>query len=153
MIKVHNGQVKPIQLILSRLFLAMKQIAEEEAKQIITKVVVGIPFKASNMHRIEMLEAAAIAGLDCIKLVEDPVAAVIGSSLDDASSEYAKPPILKAGSHEWQMVIDINARHCAMTVLECVDEQPTVRSHIESDLISGHVIDELLMEMFFRDFK
>ena len=115
--------------------------------------MVGIPFKASNIHKIEMLEAAAIAGLDCIKLVEDPVAAILGSTLDGPSSEYAMPPALKANSHEWQMVIDINARHCAMTVLEYIDDQPNIRSHIESDLISGRLIDELLMDMFFRDFK
>ncbi|TDL17456.1 heat shock protein 70 [Rickenella mellea] len=89
--KVINSEGKPVihvqdrgetkeftpEEILSMILVKMKGIAESYLGHIVTEAVVTVPANFNNMQRQATKDAAVIAGLDVIRIIDEPTAASI----------------------------------------------------------------------------
>lgn len=81
-IKVDNDKImSPVELS-AQILKQLKAAAEQEINCEITKAVITVPAYFDDAARAATKDAATIAGLDVLRLINEPTAAVIAYSLD-----------------------------------------------------------------------
>lgn len=135
-IRLHNGQCKSMAEIMSRLILDKKLQAEQWAGEKITKATLSVPYNATTIMYVTMLEAAAIAGIDCVRLVTEPIAAIMGTAIgEEFYKKFAK-------REHFSLVFDLSAERLAVSVVHVCNAIPTVKSYVEDRTIGGRFLDE-----------
>lgn len=67
------------------LLLELKYMAEEYLKRPITKAVISVPAYFNDSQRQATKDAALIAGLECVRIINEPTAAALAYGLEKAS--------------------------------------------------------------------
>merc|ERR1712137_1339298 len=65
----------------------MKEIAESYVGQTVTDAVITVPAYFNDSQRQATKDAAAIAGLNCLRIINEPTAAAIAYGLDKKAGE------------------------------------------------------------------
>merc|ERR1711865_409522 len=68
----------------------MKEIAEKDLGRTITKAVVTVPAYFNDAQRKATQAAGTIAGLEVLRIINEPTAAALGYGLDQAESGNGK---------------------------------------------------------------
>lgn len=71
--------------ISSIILLELKNMAEEYLKKPVSKAVITVPAYFNDSQRQATKDAATIAGLDCIRIINEPTAAALAYGLEKAS--------------------------------------------------------------------
>ena len=144
----YKGEVRVFcaEEILAMILGRMKDIAEAYLEQTVTDVVITIPAFFNYFHRQATRDAAAIAGLNCIRIVIEPFAAAISYGFDRRIPMGTEP------DHA-VLIFDLGAGCLNIAVVTIEDNIFDVKSVSSLSDIGGNEFDKRLVDHFAQEFK
>jgi len=120
----------------------MKQIAEEYLGETVTDAVITVPAYFNDASRQATKDAGAIAGLNVLRIINEPTAAAIAYGLDKV-----------AGKEEKVMIVDIGGGTADFSILSIEDGIFEVIATSGDGHTGGEDIDNKIVEHFVQEFK
>ena len=120
----------------------MKQTAEAHLGCDVTKAVVTVPAYFNDAQRAATKDAGVIAGLDIIRIINEPTAAAIAYGLDKVSSEEKNV-----------LVFDLGGGTFDVSLLSVTDGVFEVLSTNGDTHLGGEDFDQRVMEYFVKVIK
>lgn len=132
----HNGEKKDFapQEISAMLLTKMKEIAEAKLGKTITKAVITVPAYFNDAQRNATKEAGTIAGLDVLRIIDEPAAAAIAYGLN--SKETNKKVL----------VFHLGGRTCAATIFSITGGILSVKAMASDIHLGGEDFDNTILE-------
>ncbi|GAB2301092.1 hypothetical protein Dimus_035123 [Dionaea muscipula] len=132
--------------VLGMLLWHLKQIAEKSMELVVSDCVIGIPSYFTDLQRRHYLDAAIIAGLNPLRLMNDTTAIAIGYGV--SKSNYPS----SGGGHR---VVFVDIGHSDMQVAVALFEpgQMKILSHAWDSNLGGRDFNEVLFQHFAAQFK
>src|SRR6201991_466086 len=118
----------------------LKQAAEEYLGQSVTKAVITVPAYFNDAQRQATKEAGKIAGLEVMRIVNEPTAAALAYGLDKKKDETIA-------------VFDFGGGTFDVSILEVGEGVVEVKSTNGDTHLGGDDIDERLIEWIIDEFK
>ena len=140
----YKGEEKVFQPeeISSMVLIKMKEIAESYLGTTITDAVITVPAYFNDAQRQATKDAGTIAGLNVLRIINEPTAAAIAYGLD------------KKGQGERNILIyDLGGGTFDVTIMTIEDGIFEVKSTAGDTHLGGEDFDRRLMEHFMQDFK
>ena len=122
----------------------LKEDAEKYLEEEIKDVVITVPAYFNNTQRYETIEAAKIAGLNVIQIINEPTAAAIAYGLQQPSQNKNKKNIC---------VFDFGGGTFDVTILEIKNKTFSVKASEGDSHLGGTDIDNLLVKHCINEFK
>ena len=122
----------------------VKQMATDYLKQKITKCVITIPAMFNDGQRQATKDAAKIAGLECIRIINEPTAAALAYGLLKKSKDNSKKTV---------MVYDFGGGTLDVSLLDIENGIFEVLSSCGNTRIGGSDFDNRLMDYSITKFK
>lgn len=119
---------------------AIKQFAEEYIGEEVTQAVITVPAYFNDAQRQATKDAGKIAGLDVLRIVNEPTAAALAYGLDKK----------KAGKIA---VYDLGGGTFDISILELSEGVYQVRSTSGDTMLGGDDFDRTIMNWIIEDFK
>jgi molecular chaperone DnaK len=135
-----NGKELTPQEISSKVLLKMKQTAEDYTGEKISKAIITVPAYFSNSQRQATKDAAEIAGLEVLRLINEPTAAALAYGLDKKKSGKI-------------FVTDIGGGTTDFSCLDISDGVVEVLSTSGDAHLAGDNLDEVLVDYLLKTFK
>ena len=128
--------------ISSMVLTKMKEIAEAYLGSKVTDAVITVPAYFNDAQRQATKDAGTIAGLNVMRIINEPTAAAIAYGLD------------KKGNGEKNILIyDLGGGTFDVTIMTIEDGIFEVKSTAGDTHLGGEDFDRRLMEHFIQDFK
>src|ERR1700754_941044 len=118
----------------------LKQAAEEYLGQTVTKAVITVPAYFNDAQRQATKEAGKIAGLEVMRIVNEPTAAALAYGLDKKKDETIA-------------VFDFGGGTFDVSILEVGEGVVEVKSTNGDTHLGGDDIDERLIEWIITEFR
>ena len=128
--------------ISAMLLSKMKQIAKDFLNHEVTNAVITVPTYFNNSQRQATIDAAKIAGLNVLRIINEPVAAAIAYRLYN-QSDYEK----------YILVFDLGGGTCDASILYLDDDIIKVKSTAGDNHLGGQDFDNRLVEYCIKEFK
>ena len=121
----------------------MKEIAEAYLGEVVTDAVVTVPAYFNDSQRQATKDAGTIAGLNILRIINEPTAAAIAYGLDKQSDKGEKNVLIfDCGGGTFDVSI--------LTIDDCIFE---VKATAGDTHLGGEDFDTLLVEYFMEEFK
>ena len=120
----------------------MKTIAETYLGGEVKKCVVTVPAKFNDSQRQATKDACTIAGMECLRIINEPTAAAIAYGLDNKSS-----------SEKNVLIYDCGGGTFDVTLLTIEDGIFEVKATGGDSHLGGEDLDDRLVKHFVQDFK
>jgi molecular chaperone DnaK len=123
--------------------MVLRKLADDASKKLgerVTKAVITVPAYFNNAQREATANAGKIAGLEVLRIVNEPTAAALAYGLD------------KKG-HETVLVFDLGGGTFDVTVLEIGDGVFEVKSTAGDTHLGGSDMDHLLVNYIAEEYK
>ncbi len=120
----------------------MKEIAEAYLGEPVTKAVVTVPARFSDSQRQATKDAAAIAGLEVLRIINEPTAAALAYGLDRAGTEEQNV-----------MIFDCGGGTHDVTLLSIDGGIIEVKATGGDPHLGGEDIDNRMVEYFAKEFQ
>jgi len=127
--------------ISSMILIKMKETAEAYLGEDITDAVVTVPAYFNDGQRQATKDAGAIAGLNVLRIINEPTAAAIAYGLDNESKEQNV------------LIFDLGGGTFDVSLLNIDDGIFEVRSTAGDTHLGGEDFDHLMMQHFMAEFK
>ena len=137
--KVYGKDYTPEE-ISAQILRKIKTDAETYLGESVDKAVITVPAYFNDNQRQATKDAGTIAGLDVVRIINEPTAAALAYGLD------------KVGEHKL-MVFDLGGGTLDVTVMEIGEGVFEVRSTSGDTQLGGRDMDERLMEYVLERFK
>jgi len=118
----------------------MKETAEGFLGRTVTKAVVTVPAYFNDSQRQATKDAGSIAGLDVLRIINEPTAAALAYGLDKADGKTI-------------VVFDLGGGTFDVSVLEIQGGVFEVKATNGDTMLGGEDFDEELLEYLMNDFK
>jgi len=128
--------------ISSMVLIKMKEIAEAYLGHVVTEAVVTVPAYFNDSQRQATKDAGVIAGLNILRIINEPTAAAIAYGLDKKSTAERNILIFDCGGGTF----DVSILNIEDTIFE-------VRATAGDTHLGGEDFDTLLVEYFVDEFK
>ena len=128
--------------ISAMLLSKMKQIAKDFLNHEVTNAVITVPTYFNDSQRKATINAARIAGLNVLRIINEPVAAAIAYRLYN-QSDYEK----------YILVFDLGGGTCDASILYLDDDIIKVKSTAGDNHLGGQDFDNRLVEYCIKEFK
>ncbi len=138
--KVHGKEYTP-QHISAYILQKIKRDAEEFLGQKIEKVVITVPAYFNDDQRQATKDAGTIAGLEVVRIINEPTAASLAYGLDKQDKELTI------------LVFDFGGGTLDVTVMEFGDGVFEVKSTSGDTQLGGTDMDQLLIDFIISEFK
>ncbi len=138
--KIRGKEYTP-QQISAFILQKIKRDTEEFLGEKVSKAVITVPAYFDDNQRTATKDAGKIAGLDVVRLVNEPTAAAMAYGID------------KKGEDHRIMVFDFGAGTLDVTIMEYGDGTFNVLSTSGDTQLGGSDMDEALMKHVIDDFK
>lgn len=136
-----------VEQITAMLFTKLKETAESSLKIKVTDCVISVPAYFTNTERVALLNAAGIAGLNVLRLMNETTAAALcyGIYKQDLPAPEEKP----------RNVIFIDMGHSALQVSAVAFHKGKLKmlACVGDHSLGGRVVDEKLADHFSAEFK
>jgi len=138
-VKVHDEKYSPSQ-IGSMVLTKMKETAEGFLGHGVKQAVVTVPAYFNDSQRQATKDAAKIAGLDCLRIINEPTAAALAYGLDKADGKVIA-------------VYDLGGGTFDVSILEISGGVFEVKATNGDTLLGGEDFDEELLRHLVQEFK
>ncbi|MBU6233171.1 MAG: molecular chaperone DnaK [Acidobacteria bacterium] len=129
------------QEISARVLMKLKRDAEAYLGEPVTQAVITVPAYFDDAQRTATKEAGQIAGLEVLRIVNEPTAAALAYGLDKGSAEQTI------------LVFDLGGGTFDVSVLEIADGVFEVKSTAGDTHLGGDDWDEAIMQWLIKSFK
>jgi len=133
------GKKAPAQ-ISAEVLRALKEAAEAHLGQPATQAVITVPAYFNDAQRQATKDAATIAGLDALRIINEPTAAALAYGLDKTASKTIA-------------VYDLGGGTFDITILEIDDGLFEVKATNGDTLLGGEDFDDRLMHYLLDEFR
>ena len=142
----YKGQEKQFcaEEISSAVLTKMREIAEAYLRSPVKNVVVTVPAYYNDSQRKATIDAGAIAGLNVIRILNEPTAAAIAYGLDKRSNYDGKRNIL---------VFDLGGGTFDVTILTIKGDVFDVKATAGNTHLGGEDFDNRMVSYFVEEFK
>ena len=135
--------------VLAMLLGELQRIAQNEHGSKVPDCVISVPCYFTDVQRHAVMDAAAIAGLKCLRLMNDMTAVALGygiykSDLPDANEE-TKP--LRVA------FVDVGHSDMQVAIVEYCKGKMKVLGHAYDAKLGGRDFDDCLVKYFAEEFK
>lgn len=133
---------------LTAMFLTkVKATATAELKLPVSDIVISCPAWFTDSQRRAMLDAAEVAGLKCLRLINDTTAVALGYGITklDLPGPEEKPRRVA--------FVDIGHSNYTCSVVEFRKGELAVKSTVSDRHFGGRTIDKALVDHFQKEFK
>jgi len=120
----------------------MKEIAESKLGKTVKKAVVTVPAYFNDAQRNATKDAGIIAGLDVLRIINEPTAAAIAYGLDSKTTEEKNV-----------LIFDLGGGTFDVSLLTIAGGIFTVKATAGDTHLGGEDFDHRLLEHFKEDFK
>jgi molecular chaperone DnaK len=138
-IKASNQELAPPQ-ISAMILQKLKQAAEDYLGQPVTKAVITVPAYFNDAQRQATKEAGQIAGLEVMRIVNEPTAAALAYGLDKKSNETIA-------------VYDFGGGTFDISILEVGEGVVEVKSTNGDTHLGGDNLDQRIIEWIIDEFR
>jgi L1 cell adhesion molecule like protein len=128
--------------ISSMVITKMKEIAEDYLGTKVTDIVITVPAYFNDQQRQATKDAGAIAGLNVLRIINEPTAAAIAYGLDNKSSKEKNV-----------LVFDFGGGTFDVSILQIEDGMFEVKATGGNTHLGGEDIDNRLVKHFLDEFK
>lgn len=141
---LNEEQTFSIGQVTAMLFTKLKEIAELALKIKVNDCVISVPFFFTDAERRAMLDSAQIAGLNCLKLMNEPTAVALSYGFYKNDLPEEKPRIVGF----------VDMGHSAVQVAIVAFNRDRLRVLAQTfDNVGGRDFDMVLVRHFVQDFK
>ena len=127
--------------ISSMVLIKMKEIAEAYIGEKVTDAVITVPAYFNDSQRQATKDAGVIAGLNVLRIINEPTAAAIAYGLDKKSVEKNI------------LICDVGGGTLDLSILTIDDSIFEVKSTAGDTHLGGEDFDTLMVEYFMEEFK
>ncbi|RSH86914.1 Heat shock protein sks2 [Apiotrichum porosum] len=120
----------------------MKEIAEAKIGKTVKKAVITVPAYFNDSQRLATKDAGAIAGLDVLRIINEPTAAAIAYGLDQKSKEEKNV-----------LIFDLGGGTFDVSLLSITGGVFAVKATAGDTHLGGEDFDNTLLEHFKAEFK
>ncbi len=138
-VKIGSDEYAPPQ-ISAMVLQKLKQAAEEYLGQAVSKAVITVPAYFNDAQRQATKEAGAIAGLEVMRIVNEPTAAALAYGLDKKKDETI-------------VVYDFGGGTFDVSVLEVGEGVVEVKATNGDTHLGGDNLDQRIIEWIIAEFK
>ncbi|TDL25944.1 heat shock protein 70 [Rickenella mellea] len=124
----------------------LRDIAAVELKSAVTDVVVAVPGWFTDVQRRAMLDAAQIAGLNPLRLINDTTAVALGYGITKSDLPEPENP-------RHVVFVDVGHSNLSVAVVAFAKGQLTVKATAYDRNLGGRDIDFALVRHFATEFK
>ncbi|CAL4910506.1 unnamed protein product [Urochloa decumbens] len=150
----HNGEEKQFSAeeIASMVLATMKGIAEAHLGCTVRNAVITVPAHFNDSQRQATKDAAAIAGLSVLRLLNEPTAAAIAYALDDDKEEASST----GGEEKNVLVFDLGGGTCDVSLLAIKEGRVfdfEVKATAGDSHLGGEDLDNRMVNHFVQELK
>lgn len=138
-VKIGDKEYSP-QEISAMILTQMREIAEEYLGEKVDQAVITVPANFNDSQRQATRDAGRIAGLDVLRVINEPTAASLGYGFGEDKSENI-------------VVYDLGGGTFDISVLRLGDGMYEVLSTLGDPFLGGEDFDNAIVEMLIREFK
>jgi heat shock protein 1/8 len=131
--------------ISSMVLVKMKEIAEAYLGKEIKNAVVTVPAYFNDSQRQATKDAAVIAGLNCLRIINEPTAAAIAYGLDKKGTD--------GGSEKNVLIFDLGGGTFDVSLLTIEEGIFEVKATAGDTHLGGEDFDARLLQHFVQEFK
>lgn len=124
----------------------LRDIASNELKVGVTDIVLAVPVWYTDIQRRAVIDAANIAGLNILRLINDTTATALGYGI-------TKSDLPEADNPRHVIFIDVGHSSLSTAVVAFSKGQLTVKSTASDTNVGGRYIDQALVNHFAEQFK
>ncbi|KAI0630030.1 heat shock protein [Trametes polyzona] len=124
----------------------LRDIAANELKNGVSDVVITVPGWYTDIQRRALLDAAQIAGLNCLRLINDTTAVALGYGITKSDLPEPENP-------RHVVFVDVGHSSASVSVVAFSKGQLTVKATAYDRHVGGRDIDYALLQHFATEFK
>jgi len=124
----------------------LRDIVSNELKVGVTDIVLAVPVWYTDIQRRAIIDAASIAGLNILRLINDTTATALGYGITKSDLPEAENP-------KHVIFIDVGHSSLSTAVVAFSKGQLTVKSTAFDTNVGGRYIDQALVKHFAEQFK
>lgn len=124
----------------------LRDIAANELKQAVSDVVIAVPGWYTEIQRRATIDAAQIAGLNVLRLINDSTAVALGYGI-------TKSDLPEADNPRHVVFVDVGHSNLTASVVAFSKGQLTVKSTAYERNLGGRDLDYALVRHFAEEFK
>lgn len=130
------------QEISSMVLTKMKEIAESKLGKTVKKAVITVPAYFNDSQRLATKDAGAIAGLDVLRIINEPTAAAIAYGLDQQSK-----------TEKNVLIFDLGGGTFDVSLLNITGGVFAVKATAGDTHLGGEDFDNALLDYFKKEFQ
>ena len=131
--------------ISSMILVKMKEVAEEYLGKEVKNAVVTVPAYFNDSQRQATKDAAVIAGINCMRIINEPTAAAIAYGLDKKAES--------GGAERNVLIFDLGGGTFDVSLLTIEEGIFEVKATAGDTHLGGEDFDQRLMNHFVQEFK
>ncbi|EFJ49538.1 heat shock protein Hsp70E [Volvox carteri f. nagariensis] len=131
--------------VMAMILVDLKRIAEAESGIPVTDCALSVPTYFTEAERYAMLNAAQIAGVNCLRLINETTATALAYGIYKTDLPEADPVHV--------VFVDVGHSHTQVSVVSLLRSKLVVKSHAWDRNLGGRDFDEVLFDHFAAEFK
>jgi len=143
----YKGETKVVSAVqaLGMFFTKLKEVTEKWTQAKVADCVIGVPAFFSDVHRQAVLDAAKVAGISVLRLMNEHTATALAYGIYRSNDFDPEKPVHVAFCSMGNTIFSVSVVRFVRGKLQVITEK--------SDKVGGRDMDKCLMEEFAAQFK